>query len=251
MSTVWLTIPSARPPEEAEKCLKLWRERGYKIALWLDADGNSPAAVHSENALTIWGGYPGYAQAVNSLICQAMQFDREAEFFIAAGDDTEPDPDHSAEEIAYQCVKYFGSFARNVEQYSTFGVMQPTGDRFAGGSIDRIAGSAWYGREYCKRVNGGRGPLWPEYRHMFVDSEAQCVAEKLGVFWHRPDLIHLHHHFTRASDALDSGTKPTQIPSHLLDANSPEHWNKYKALFESRRAAGFPGHEPLAISEAA
>ena len=35
--------------------------------------------------------------------------------------------------------------------------MQPTGDRFAQGQIDRIAGSAWIGREFARRAYGGNG----------------------------------------------------------------------------------------------
>jgi len=121
--------------------------------------------------------------------------------------------------------------------------MQPTGDRWAEGQwgfqnapIDRVAGSAWIGREFALRAYGGDGPLWPEYRHMFPDEELQCVAEKLGVFWQRRDLTQFHNHWGRNGNAAD-------MPTFLAEANSREHWDKYKALFEARKAAGFPGHE--------
>ena len=101
------------------------------------------------------------------------------------------------------------------------------------------------GREWCLRINQGKGPLWPEYKHMFDDEELQCVATKLGVFWQRPDLIHLHRHFQRESDALDAKAVARPIPPHLVKANSKEHWDRVKALFEWRKANNFPGHEPL------
>lgn len=201
--------------------------------------------------------YPGYARAVNALVLDVIQFDPQAEWFVTGGDDVEPDMNHTAEEIARHTGQFFAAKRHGIvkahgeQLLDTFGVMQPTGDRFAGGSIDRICGSPWMGREFCKRVNGGRGPLWPEYPHMFVDNELQLVAQKLGVFQQRPDLIHLHHHFTRATTDLHSGTKPSQIPAHLLEANSQQHWQRYQALFNARQGAGFPGHEPLPVAELA
>lgn len=257
MSSVWLTIPSARPPAEVAAIVSRWKRQGYKVALWRDSPHIDDAAFLADTALLMHGPYPGYAQAVNKLVAEVMGSYPDAEWFIAAGDDTEPDMNHTAEEIAVGCIGHFTRLhygneshrAAEIGPLSTFGVMQPTGDRFAGGSIDRIAGSAWYGREYCARVNGGNGPLWPEYTHMFVDEEAQCVAQKLGVFWQRPDLIHLHHHFQRANDDLNSPAVARQVPTHLVEANSQEHWNKYQAIFNARKAAGFPGHKPLPVAE--
>ena len=46
----------------------------------------------------------------------------------------------------------------------TFGVMQPTGDRWGErngiATIDRIAGSPWMGREFCRRMYHGSGPMY-------------------------------------------------------------------------------------------
>lgn len=286
MSSVWLCIPSARPPAEAEKVLSKWRAQGYKIALACDTPERCD--VYWRAGLCDWFNYPldgvykGYAVSVNNLVLEILGpnergfCDPEAEWFVTGGDDTEPDLNHTAEEIAQQCRQHFyesirgtypphrpqwandrwcsdlkdGHLLKECDAWALMGVMQPTGDRYANGSIDRIAGSAWYGREYCKRVNGGRGPLWPEYAHMFVDEEAQCVAQKLGVFWQRPDLIHLHHHFMRATSDLNSPAIASLTPPHLIEANTPEHWFKYQRLFNQRKAAGFPGHEPLPATEA-
>lgn len=262
--SVWLTIPSARPAAEAERCLKLWRQAGYKIALFLDsgeriAQFKGMADVFQCPQLLKMDGYPGYARAVNSLIAGVMGLPTQAEWFIAAGDDTEPDLAHTAEEIAVQCKAYFHGINRDrgvplsegCETVDTWGVMQPTGDRFAGGSIDRIAGSAWLGREFCKRIYGGKGPLWPEFTHMFVDEHLQAVAQKLGIFWQRPDLIHLHHHFMRASDDLNSHAVRREPPVHLVAANSQAHWDQSKAVFERLKAGGFAEANDLLQAEAA
>lgn len=256
--SVWFAIPSKRPPAEAQPIIDLWRRRGYKVAIWRDM-GDAPVSCD----LMLVGKYQGYSKAVNELCRQILKpsmagdwlechghGDLEAQWIVTGGDDTEPDPNHTADEIGQECSTYF--HARNCQCWQdcgdctrTFGVMQPTGDRFAGGSIDRIAGSPWIGREFALRVNGGRGPYWPEYTHMFVDEEIMEVAVKLGVFWQRRDLTHLHHHFMRKSNAIDSPAIAKPIPAHLREANSPEHWNKYHALFSKRKREGFPGHEPL------
>ncbi|MGC2151716.1 MAG: hypothetical protein WA618_06710 [Terriglobales bacterium] len=256
--SVWFVIPSARPPEEAEKCLAKWLAQGYKVAIQRDIDAQtSPAGwMRGSGGYPDWEGiyaaatfpvefrpYSGYAESVNFLVKQIMEYDSSAMWFVTGGDDTDPDPNHTADEIAQECLDHF--------QKGTFGVMQPTGDRYAfdralgSCAIDRVAGSPWMGREWCARINQGRGPLWSEYTHMFVDEELQAVAIKYGVFWQRPDLIHLHHHYMRQSDALDSKAIHRDAPAHLVEVNSTDHWQKYKKIFEARKAAGFPGSEPL------
>lgn len=106
-------------------------------------------------------------------------------------------------------------------------------------------GSPWMGREWCLRANQGQGPLWPEFAHMFVDEHLMCVAEKLGVYWRRPDLIHLHHHFMRQSTALDSPAVGKPIPDHLKQWNTQKHWNESKAIFERLKAQDFAPCMPL------
>lgn len=275
MSSVWVTVPSKRPPEHLAKWAAAWRGQGYSIAVWRD----SPLGIDLSIA-DWWDGcipYPGYSVATNRLIQHVIK-DRGAQWCIIGGDDVYPDPDHTADEIAAQCEAHFGG---------TFGVLQCTGDRWGddersrdqygadrGAYIDRIAGSAWIGREFAQRVYQGRGPIWPEFWHMFGDEHLQCVAEKLGVFWQRRDLTQRHEHWARGD-----GRTRDDMPEFLSKANSPEHWqeskaiferlkaggfaeaadlltvpsvlpsgaehwDKFKILFEERKAAGFPGHEP-------
>lgn len=251
--SVWFCIPSKRPPEEAEKCLKLWWEHGYKIALWLDAVPDYEPKCHKY----LTGLYPGYPTAVNNLVKSILAIDPQAEWFVTGGDDIEPDANHSAEEIARECSAYFET-PRNLPEgwkvwppmwnWATFGVMQPTGDKWGdrnGPYIERVAGSPWMGREFCRRMYQGKGPLCEEYFHMGEDEELQCVATKLGVFWQRPDLIHFHRHWGREPNNQPGQT--SNRPAFLERANSPEEWRKYKELFRIRQQLDFPGHEPLTL----
>ncbi len=250
--SVWLCIPSARPPEQVEPVLTAWRERGYKIALWRDP--NSGIIDCCDWGMV--GEYPGYAQAVNKLALRILELDPSCDWIVTGGDDTLPDPNHTAHEIAESCNWHFGSrwsavTAGDCNSFGyipkshTFGVMQPTGDRFAGGCIDRIAGSPWLGREWCLRANGGRGPFWPEFTHMFGDECLKRTAERIGVYWERPDLIHMHNHFQRKSDAIDAPAVSKPIPPHLQKWNTRKHWDEMQAIFRRLEAEDFKSCVPL------
>ena len=239
---------------EANACLAAWHKQGYRIA------------VTREPADGVLGGFPlglpmdvlpvhsylGWARSVNLLVSYVMARYADAEWFVTGGDDYWPDLNHTAEEIARECSDRFRNVniertGETIEVHPTFGVMQPTGDRWGdhgdgkGAVIDRIAGSPWMGREFCRRMYHGTGPLYNGYYHNFADEELQCVAQKLGVFWQRRDLIHEHRHWARPrGDVRD-------MPEWARKINDPAHsdWDKSKALFAARKAAGFPGHEPL------
>lgn len=254
MSNTWFAIPSKRPPEEAEKVLKLWRERGYKIAVYRDHTDPELERVHMQVIGVT--PYQGYAMAVNSLCWHILLEDPQAEWIVTGGDDVEPDPNHSAEEIASDCSEYFAgcgpaerfdasTVSMSIDQFErsrTFGVMQPTGDRWGenavpglqGAYIDRVCGSPWMGREFCRRMYQGNGPLWPEFSHMFEDEHLQCVAQKLGVLWQRRDLTHFHRHWGR-----NRGVSATDCPEFLRNVNTSAHWAESKAIFERLKAGGF------------
>ena len=245
--SVWLCIPSARPVAEVNARMDKWRDMGYKIALWRDLPEDD---VIADQVLV--GRYPGYAVALNTL-ADVLRRDLRCDWIVAAGDDTDPDPAKRADEIARECSEYFAARRNHqhtvsmsiseFEKSRTFGVMQPTGDPWAdhqGRIIERIAGSPWLGREWCRRAYAGKGPLWPEYTHCFADEELQLVAQRYGVFWQRPDLTQHHDNWARARG------NPADRPAFLDEANSPEHWRKYQALFNKRKAAGFPGSELIA-----
>lgn len=241
--SVWVCAPSKRPVEQVELWAAAWRARGYKIALWRD-DMDFPYGL--VNYISSEPPYPGYAQAMNSLIRDVLHTDEKCEWVVAAADDVHPDPNHTPEEIAAQCADHFAIVGGSGSQ-RTFGVVQPTGDRWGdkqGAYIDRVAGSPWIGREFARRAYGGKGPYWPDYFHMGVDEELQAVAEKLGVFWQRPDLTHHHAHWGRPLPG-ERMAPSERMPEFLRRANSAEQWMRYKRIFAERKAAGFPGSEPL------
>ena len=239
--SVWLCIPSKRPMAECAPTLAKWKSQGYRIALWRDPPEDDVIADY-----VLVGRYPGYAVALNTLVADVR--DPRCDWIVAAGDDTDPDPTKRAEEIARECSDHFRNLhieatGETIDVHPTFGIMQPTGDPWSdhqGRIIERIAGSPWLGREWCRRAYGGKGPLWPEYTHCFADEEWQLVAQRYGVFWQRPDLSQHHENWARARG------NPADRPAFLDEANSPEHWRKYQALFNQRKADGFPGSELLA-----
>jgi hypothetical protein len=241
--SVWLTIPSARPEPQAKAIIDQWRGLGYRVALWRESEKVNPMGGGIQADLVKVGpeAYPGYAIAVNQLIGIALRLDHTARWFVIGGDDVQPDLAHRADEIAAQCEDYFGTLAncsRHDDPEALYGVMQPTGDRWGdsrGAYIDRICGSAWIGREFAMRAYGGLGPLWPEYKHMFVDEELQNVARREGVLWQRRDLIQLHQHAQRTPNSV--------TPPHLREWYGRAHWDEAKALFTRRQAANFPPYE--------
>lgn len=217
--SVWFAIPSKKPAADAQQCIAQWRARGYKVAILRDEED-----AEVECDLGLFGQYRGYAWAVNHLCAVILAHFPDTQWIVTGGDDTDPDP-RPADQIAAECTAHFGG---------TFGVMQPTGD---GHGIERICGSPWLGAEWCQRAHGGRGPLWHEYTHMFVDSDLQGVAKKLGVLWQRPDLCHHHRHWSFEGKAA---------PAYMTEQNSRRHWETYLALYTHRARHGFPGCEPCA-----
>lgn len=233
---VWFCAPTKRPL--AESTITKWIERGYRVAT-LREPTDEPVPAHL--VLPV-GQYLGWARSTNILISHVILHDREAEWFVAGGDDYLPDPHHTPESIALETADFFRSVAHRFTPCGTFGVMQPTGDDWRdsqGRIIERIAGSPWIGKEFVKRTyNNGHGPLFDGYFHNFADEELQCVAQQLGVFWQRPDLTQRHNHFAR--------NKPD------WQETAPEWWKRNcgadfteaKKLFDQRKAQGFPGAMP-------
>ncbi len=231
--SVWVCLPSARPVEQVKEFTAKWRNMGYQVALWRDDEPTPKERVGLADAL-LYGKYPGYNRAVNTLAKYVLARDKECDWIVATGDDTDPDPTKTANEIALECSMHF--YERDEVSSATFGVMQPTGDPWtdhAGRIIERIAGSPWMGREWCRRAFGGNGPLWPEFYHCFGDEHLQNVAQKLGIFWQRPDLTHLHNNWARARGERED------MPEFLTIANSPEHWKESRGIFERLKAGGF------------
>ncbi len=216
---VWCVFPTANAPL-CDTTLRRWKSRGYLTAVLIDGATTVPQEADHVLRADLYRGYPA---TVNSL-CWFLDKEYNPNWIIAAGDDIYPDENHDPAEIAAECLDHFGG---------TFGVMQPCGDRF-GALIEREALTCpWMGRDWRRRVNGGCGPLWEEYEHLYDDAEHCAVAEKLGRIWWREDLTQYHDHRDRRGDPM---------PAYI--AAKGNVGARSKAIFERRRAAGFPGHEP-------
>jgi hypothetical protein len=265
--SVWFVIPSKRPLAEANRCLEAWRDMGYCTAVMREAKDEVTTASAQFDVYD----YQGWARSVNILVGAIMAKEPGAQWFVTGGDDYFPDPHKRADEIAAECEDYFARYNAGPDAAAgvnlsvksiiaaleglaarTFGVMQPTGDRWgerAGQSavIDRICGSPWMGREFCRRMYHGGGPLYPGYYHNFADEELQNVAQMLGVLWQRRDLTQEHRHWARPGVVSKHGGDVRDMPEWAAKINDPvkSDWERSKALFAKRKAAGFPGHEPL------
>ena len=152
----------ARPPIEVNTVLDKWRAMGYKTCVMRDgapgpqdrfADEINEEIANQIDADWVYccTKYPGYAQAVNTMALQILTDNPEVQWIVVAADDVHPDPTKRAEEIAEECSAHFwqrecdrGPGApRCIQEASTFGVMQPTGDREFGDRmgpyVDRVA----------------------------------------------------------------------------------------------------------------
>lgn len=250
MCSVWVTVPSARPVEHVRKWAAAWRERGYRVAIWRDP-GHGIAIDNVD--FIVSDTYPGYARAVNHLTHHILREDTECNWVVTGGDDVYPDS-HTADEIALECGRYFwikwqDDLTLDLQKMKTFGVMQPTGHRWGehtshpdprlrSAYIDRICGSPFMGREFCLRMNKGKGPFHPGFTHMHGDECLFEVAKKLGVLWQRRDLTHDHRHWGLSGNRAD-------MPKFLERWNTPEHWRESKALLDRLKAEDFAECMPI------
>lgn len=224
MSDVWFCIPSAKKPVDSRIFLEAWRDQGYKLAIQRDLGAESVEADR-----LVYCEYDGTAKSHNRLAFGVLTLHPEVNFVVFGGDDMYPDPKKRAHEVEQECLDHFGG---------TFGVMQPTGDRWMIDSqglagCERICGSPFVGREFAERANGGRGPCWPGFRHYFWDELLRETT--IGkCLWQRRDLIHEHDHWTR---------RGAPRPDYL--ATAQKHWAADEALFRGLKTHGFPGSDPL------
>lgn len=202
------------------KNLPLWVERGYEVVVLQDRFRfKCPEGVR---VVTPFGNeYRGWYVCCNELA--RTWVNRDVGLVVAAGDDMQPDPKHTAQEIAAMFWQRFPG---------GYGVMQPIGDTLDG--TDRICGSPWFGRGWIERSYQGQGPMHGGYYGFYGDEELLNVAKNQGVLWQHPGLTQYHDHWTRKRIA-----RP-----HYMD-KAQGALDRDKALFFARKQAGFPGSEPL------
>ena len=214
---VWLCMPVVNE-EMCNSHVPMWKDQGYKIALWQDnAYFDVPSA---DIVINPTKHYPGYANTVNFLVKNIIPND--CGLVVFAGEDMLPDQNHKANEIS---DIFFDKFEDG------YGVMQPIGDDLPG--TERICGSPFVGKPFARNWNMGMGALWPGYNHYFADEELFTLTKSAGLLFQNPDLTHYHDHWTR------TGVKP--------EHHKPlqRRWEHDKALFHFRKEKGFPGCEPL------
>ena len=218
----WFCVPSAAPIGQANACFKVWRSLGYGVAII--GEDEARAWRLDVDFRLFQADYVGYAAAVNRLVEAVLLRDSACQWLVTGGDDVYPDPGYQADELAAELTAHFGS---------TLGVMQPYGgDLSWSANAQRIAWSPWLGREWCSRAYQGQGPLCPLYYHGWADLELRLVAEREGVFWARPDLIHRHETWKARIPRL---LRPTHL-RHTVPAIPID-----EALFKQRQVSSFPG----------
>jgi hypothetical protein len=224
---VVFAIPTAGRFEMVDRCMCAWKARGYRTAIIFErqdlARVRAGRRVMQERHL-------GYGVSLNRLIATVLAEMSDCTAIVTGGDDTFPVETVDAAELERQFLERFPD---------TLGVMQPTGDDWCGSygedgrrSNEISAQSPWLGRAFCERAYRGSGPYWPGYYHFYADTELQAVAERLEIFWQRPDIADFHNNWKRHGHVR---------PKHLYEAR--RRWAADQALFLSRRENGFPGHE--------
>src|SRR5437868_9612197 len=101
LMSVWYAIPSIR---ENGGTIPLWKKQGYRIAVLRQG----PPIADCDLQIPT-GEYLGWAPSVNLLSKMILKSDHEAQWIVTGGDDYEPDPTYSAEEIGGQCSFYFAA----------------------------------------------------------------------------------------------------------------------------------------------
>lgn len=212
MSTIvaWPTIDLA----EANKTAEYWQKMGYDVGILVDEsqygdDFENPWNVNASITVEEWQGFPHAANEI------CTHFASLYDIVIIGGDDVYPDKYNVARHLEAEFKEHFGG---------TFGVMNPTGDRY--GLIDQCCIAPWIGAEYIYALDGR--PYCEEYYHYFCDGELQDVAILNGSFWQRPDLSQYHDHWSRKGESR---------PKHLQRAN--QQHSDDKRTYEQRKAQGF------------
>lgn len=231
--SVWYAIPSARPLAEAQACFEAWAAIGCRTAAVRD----DPRDAHwlKVDLCVALPKYPGWAGSINHLAKQILELDPGCAVVATGGDDVWPDAEFPAERMERELVDHFGG---------TLGVIQPIGGEpwtrevIDGRNVmERIAWAPWLGRAWCERGYGGRGPMWPEYWHMFADQDLWTVARLLDLYWERRDVKQEHRCWKMAGYRTDR-------PAFLEHADAA--WHSDKAIYMARKAADFPDRLSLA-----
>lgn len=207
--TVWPTVHK----EQTNKMIDVWHEKGYGVGVLVNLPMTNDM-FEKADVVIVQNQWEGFPVAVN-LLCENVFGD----IVVVAGDDIYPDPDKTADEIAEIFLEKFPD---------TFGVMQPTGDKF--GDYDKCAVSPWIGKKFIEKAYEGNGPYWEEYFHYFSDRELQEYAIKMEAFFQCKDITQYHDHWQRKENP--------KRPEHLMKAKN--RWHADQRIYKQRLIKGFP-----------
>lgn len=213
---VYALIPTALKGHTS-RIFDLWKSKGYSLGLFVDPGRDVSCD------LLLRGNYPGVWNAWNALakaaVCCGMDVG------VLVGDDMEPDPHLSAQEVGERYLSQFPSGD---------GILQPCGD--LQGMDDsgrpaaaRICGSPIMGREWIKRAYLGNGPVDGRYNAFYADEALYHVAKKLGKLCMEPLMSHRHLHWSW-----------NHLPKQPYHERNQTRWLQDQQLFEKDLAAGFP-----------
>ena len=215
---VWVVWPTVHL-EQTKVQIEKWRNMGYRTAVLINPPhSEEDPCLDDAEIISVQVDWKGFPLAMNQL-CAIVLECSAADVVVTVGDDIDPDPNHTAQELGERFIERFPDLN---------GVIQPTGDKFA--SIEKCAVSPWLGRNFILYAYGGQGPYREEYFHYFSDQELQEYAESRNIFEQWPDITQYHAHWQRM--------KGEKRPEHLMEAL--DHHGPDKKTFERRKRKGWP-----------
>lgn len=211
---IWVSMVSGNA-ELAETNGQKWKDAGFK--LFADIEHGKVRCAD----LTVIRTYDGHPRSSNQAIADCIELG--ADIVLNVNDDMFP-INLTTTDLIKAWAFAFGE--------STLGVMQCAGDMWGGMAWAAVCPAV--GRDYAKRINGGKGLYWHEYDHYFADQEIRDVAMRCEKYVQHPTLMIYHDHHTRGGrDGLSEMNREHTRAKHEHD----------RRIYEARRSANFPGSE--------
>jgi hypothetical protein len=220
----YAVFPSATV-EKANSTVSAWNAKGYKTLVYLDTpEMRCNADVVSYGARAT---FPGYYRVINDLVWLA--FANGADVVTCIGDDMLP-PDQGAEWVS---TDYFKRFPNGLGVYQGCGDLQGM-DGNGVPAAARICGSPTFGVEWANRAYQGAGPFADIYSSFYADEDLYNVASKLGLLVMEYSVRIFHKHWSWGHAQREGYHDRAAL-----------NWERDKAIFMTRKAAGFPGSDLL------
>lgn len=215
-----VVFPSANPDRGAA-CAARWKKKGYTPIVMLDDFSISiPDAIMFQTPVR---PFPGYYRIINHIVVYALD-KLDLDLVTCIGDDMDP-PDDGAQEIARM---YFDRFPMGEGILQGCGDPQGKDDRGIPAAA-RICGSPTFGNDWLMKAYGGKGAFHSGYSSFYSDEDMWNVAHNAGLLWLNPEINIYHKHWSWGHTVREDYHRQAQ-----------KNWQDDKALFERRKAEGFP-----------